>query len=89
MGSEESGNAPQDIDIEKSVIASCLLKEDCIDEVLESLDNSVFYRTSHKYYMDAVRQLRSINASIDLVSVSSYLRDKGLEKSASPGELHP
>lgn len=87
MGKNEIQDIPKNVDIERSVLASCLLIEDSVDLVVESLDKSVFYKTSHQKYFEAICHLHQNSASIDITGISSYLRDKHLTDIAPLGEL--
>ena len=87
MGGTQEKSMPNAIGIEKSVLASCLLWPECIEEVVENLDNPAFYRTAHKIYFEAIKFLHGEKAPVDLASVSQYINDKGKSKLASVSEL--
>jgi replicative DNA helicase len=78
---------PNAVGIERSVLASCLVLPECIDEVVENLDNPAFYRTAHKLYFEAIKFLHSERAPVDMVSVAQYINDKGKSNLAPASEL--
>jgi len=78
---------PQAIGFEKSVLASCLVMPDCVDEVVENLDKSFFYRTSHQIFFDAIKSLHRNGAPVDLASVGQYIHEKNMTDRAPVSEL--
>lgn len=85
--SQDSYQSPSAVDIEKSILASCLILPDTVDDIIESLTKDVFYRTSHQIYFEAIKYLRGRDAPADIVGVSQYLNDKQLTESAPIFEL--
>jgi replicative DNA helicase len=87
MGGTQSKGNPQAVGIEKSVLASCLVMPDVIDEVVENLDKIIFYRMSHQIYFEAIKTLHLQGAPVDLNSIGQYIQDKNLSDRASVSEL--
>lgn len=79
--------SPSAIPIEKSVLASAIIMPECVEEIVESLDNSAFYRTAHKIYFDAIKHLKEAGAPVDLAGIGQYIQDKNLSAKASIVEL--
>ena len=78
---------PSAVDVERSILASCLLNPEVVRDVLDSLDKSIFYRSSHQIYFEAIKYLSSQKAPIDLVSIGRYIKDNGHSDSTSISEL--
>jgi replicative DNA helicase len=78
---------PSAVDIEKSVLASCLVMPEVVPEVVDSLDKTIFYRGSHQIYFEAIKYLSLKKAPIDLVSIGRYIKDNGYSDSISISEL--
>ena len=68
---------PQNIDAERSVIGSLLIDKDIIPEVIQILGVEDFYRLDHKEIFEAILELNRNNKPVDLITVSSFLSDKG------------
>lgn len=78
---------PSAIDIERSVLASCLVMPEVVSDVLDSLDKSIFYRSSHQIYFEAIKYLNAQKAPVDLVSIGRYIKDNDHTGVASISEL--
>jgi replicative DNA helicase len=65
---------PHDIDLERSLIASCLLGG--AEDVLEHVGSSDFYYRPHIKIMESVSDLIGRNLNCDLSSVGAWLRGK-------------
>ncbi len=77
--SEEISNLklpPQNIDAEKALLGSVLIKGDSLYEVMEILSPEIFYSEKHKIIFESVLDLFSRNEPIDLLTLSSNLKDK-------------
>ncbi len=68
---------PQNIDAEKALLGSILIKSDALYEVLENVSVDTFYSDKHKIIFQAILDLFNKNEPIDLLTITSNLRDKG------------
>jgi replicative DNA helicase len=66
---------PQAIDVEATVIGTCLLYPDTIHEL--GLVPEMFYKDSHRKIFDAILTV-SRKGGVDLVTVTEFLRNKGI-----------
>lgn len=66
---------PQAIEIEESIISSCLLG--CYEDALEILTPDDFYRTAHNKIFAAVVESAKKFGSVDATTVCSILLDRG------------
>jgi replicative DNA helicase len=72
---------PHDLGTERAVLASVLLDNDTIDEVLDALEPSDFYARSNGLCFEAMVDLRRTEKPIDMLTVRAWLTDRGhLEK---------
>lgn len=72
---------PQDIEAEKGLLGSLMLDKDAIIKVADLLHPDDFYKSTHKEIYQAIENLFTSGEPIDLISVSSKLREKeNLEK---------
>ena len=62
---------PHNIELEESILASCLLYPSESTELIENLSPLHFYRTIHQKIFKIIQKLYSLNNPIDLVSVHS------------------
>lgn len=67
---------PQNIDAEKALLGSIMLNPEALYEVLEYIKPSVFYSEKHNLIFDVMMGLTSKSEPIDLLTVSSALKDK-------------
>ncbi len=72
---------PQNLEAEQAVLASMLLDPAAIDKVEELLDESVFYRETHRKTFRAISALSARNESADLITVTEELRRQGVLES--------
>jgi replicative DNA helicase len=68
---------PQNLDAEKSILASCLLFPDDLIEFADLLRPEDFYRTAPKYIFEACLKLHSEKQSVDIVTVAEELMAAG------------
>jgi len=73
---------PHSNDAELSVIGSCLLHNDVIDDVLAEVKPTDFYAEAHELLFRAIRDMHDDNRPVDLVSLGEYLKDRGELESA-------
>jgi replicative DNA helicase len=72
---------PHNLEYEESIIASCLLHEDDCQIALDILSKEDFYNKTHELIFGAIQDLNKKNNPVDLVTVTTKLRDSGsLEK---------
>jgi len=80
-GKSNSGNKairvpPQNIDSEKALLGSIMLKPNIILEVLDSITPNSFYVGKHRLIFEAMVNLFSKKEPIDLLSLSAKLKEK-------------
>lgn len=69
---------PQNLDAEKSLLGSLLLDKNTINRVIDFLQIRDFYKKIHQNVYEAVVFLFEKGEPIDLLSVSTRLKEKGL-----------
>lgn len=67
---------PQDIEAEQSVLGSLLIDKDAIIKVADIIAPEDFYRRVHEIIFQAMVELYTKNEPIDLLTVSSRLKEK-------------
>ncbi len=67
---------PQDIEAEKSLLGSLMLDKEAITKVADILHAEDFYKRNHQYIYQVVEDLFSRGEPIDLISVSSKLKER-------------
>ncbi len=72
---------PQNIDAEKALLGSILIKSDSLHEILESIRPESFYSDKHKIIFQSILDLYNKNEPIDLLTLSSILLNKKLLES--------
>ena len=79
---------PQALDVEEAVLGAMLVEPSTIDSTMEELTPSCFYDQHHSTIFEAMSALVTEHVSVDLVTVSEKLRQKGqLEEIGGPVEL--
>ena len=69
------------IDIEEAVIGAILIEKDAFNEVADVISSKDFLKEKHELIFESIKELAEKNRSIDILTVSEYLRSKGkLEK---------
>lgn len=69
---------PQNIEAEQSVIGACIMDNQVIPEVMATITTSDFYRTAHQQIWAAIVKLTSERKPVDVITLTTDLRDKGL-----------
>ena len=69
---------PQNLDAEQAALGSMLLEEEAIVQAAELLDESVFYKDSHRKIFGALLTLYKANTPVDLVTITEELKKRGL-----------
>ncbi|RMD53324.1 MAG: replicative DNA helicase [Nitrospirae bacterium] len=72
---------PQNIEAEKSVIASILIENETLSKAIEILTPEDFYKTSHKIIFRSMIDLYERNEPIDLITLTDYMSNKGMLES--------
>src|SRR3989338_8475050 len=67
---------PQDIEAEKALLGSIMLRPDMLSAVLDSVEKGAFYIEKHNWIYSAMIDLYSAGNPIDLLSVSSKLKEQ-------------
>lgn len=67
---------PQNIEAEQAVLGAILLDSEAIVAASEKIGPPDFYRTSHQYIYEAMLELGEEQEPIDLVTVTSLLKNK-------------
>lgn len=68
---------PQNIEFEKSILASCLLFKDQLEEVVDALQPHHFYNQQHQVIYQTVLDLHNSDNPVDITSVCSKLKADG------------
>lgn len=67
---------PQDVEAEKALLGSLMLSPKGIDTVIDSINEDSFYSEKHRLIFRAIAELHSKNDPIDLLSLSTTLKNK-------------
>jgi len=67
---------PQDIEAEQSVLGSLLIDKDAVVKIADIVAPKDFYRKAHEIIFDAMIGLYAKSEPIDLLTVSSRLKEK-------------
>ncbi|MBQ6254420.1 MAG: replicative DNA helicase [Bacteroidales bacterium] len=79
---------PQALEVEEAVLGAMLIEPSSVDMALEELSPSCFYDPRHKMIYEAMSELVNEHTSVDIVTVSAKLREKGnLEAVGGPVAL--
>ena len=68
---------PQDIEAEKSVLGALMIDKNAISKVADILAIDDLYKTNHQLIYEVILELFSKNQPIDILTVSSRLKEKG------------
>ena len=72
---------PQNLEAEMSVLGSMLIEEEAISRVVELLNETHFYKESHRKIFSAVINLYEFGEAVDLITLTEKLKkDNSLEK---------
>ncbi len=69
---------PQNIDSEKALLGSIMLRPETIHDIIEIVEDSAFYAEKHRLIYKAMLELYHKHEPIDLLSLSSRLKEKKL-----------
>src|SRR3989344_6251054 len=67
---------PQDIENEKALLGSIMLKQGALYEIEDLIHPDSFYATKHRILCEAMLDLHRKNEPIDILSVASRLSEK-------------
>lgn len=68
---------PQNLESERALLGSVMLRPDTLHEVFDIVKPESFYAEKHRIIFEAMLELFSKNEPIDLLSLSSRLKEKG------------
>jgi len=68
---------PQDTEAEQSVLGSILINKESFFKIADFLNSGDFYLPAHKKIFDAILDLSDKGQPLDILSVSSRLKEKG------------
>lgn len=68
---------PQSTDAEMALLGSIMLRPDTINEVMDFINHESFYSQKHRMIFKCMLELFAKATPIDLLSLSSLMRDKG------------
>ena len=74
----EGNTPPQAPDAERSVLGSMLIEPNALELALEQLHPDDFYVPAHKTIFSAMMNVRHAGNAVDLVTLSSELKDNGM-----------
>ena len=77
LGLEMGNTPPQALDVEEAVLGAMLIEPSSVDMALEELTASSFYDPKHRMIFEAMSELVTSHVSVDIVTVSAKLREKG------------
>jgi replicative DNA helicase len=69
---------PQNIDAEESILGGILLDPEAINRIVDIIRPEAFYLSAHQEIYRTMLTLQSQGSPTDLMSVTTWLRDKGL-----------
>ena len=67
---------PQNLESEKALLGSLMLKPDGMNESIDIITPDSFYAEKHRYIFQSMLELFSRSEPIDLLSLSSKLQEK-------------
>lgn len=73
---------PQNIDSEKALLGSIMLRPEGVHEIVDIVDEHSFYSEKHRLIFKTMMELFGKHEPIDLLSLSSRLKEKKLLESA-------
>lgn len=68
--------APRSEEAEMAVLGSMLLEEDAVSQAIELLEESCFYKDSHKKIFSVIIDIYAQNRPVDLITTTELLRKK-------------
>ena len=74
---ERGYSPPASLEAEQALLGSCLVRPSVLDELIDQVYESDFYRQAHARIYHAMTDLYGANLPVDLVTVCGYLKDRG------------
>jgi replicative DNA helicase len=68
---------PQAVDVEQAVLGAMMLEKNAINDTIDVLNSNSFYDQKHFYIYKAIRELFLSTSPIDLITVTSKLKENG------------
>lgn len=68
---------PQNLEAEQSVLGGVMVDPDALDRIVDIISEQDFYKAAHRKIFMAITELRRKNQPVDLLTVTSFLRDIG------------
>lgn len=78
MDSQNNKSLPQNLDAEASLLGSVLIDSDAIIKVSDILSSDDFFDQRHKHIYSALKELYDNHQSIDVLTLSNKLKEKGV-----------
>jgi len=69
---------PQNLDSEKALLGSIMLRPETMNEIVDAISPDAFYAEKHRIIYNTILELFAKNTPIDLLSLSSRLKEKNL-----------
>jgi len=68
---------PQAIDVEQAVLAAMMLDKEAISSAIEAIDETYFYKDSHRKIYMAIVDLFDRHEAVDMLTITEDLKKKG------------
>lgn len=68
---------PQAVDLEEAVLGALMLEKNALNDAIEILEPSSFYKDAHQRIYQAIKDLFSSSEPVDILTVTNHLRKKG------------
>ncbi|HMJ04537.1 MAG TPA: DnaB-like helicase C-terminal domain-containing protein, partial [Conexibacter sp.] len=78
---------PRNLDIERAVLGAALISTKSADYVLDRITTSTLFRKAHQQILACVKELRDVNAGVDIVVVKERLGPMAMEDIGGPAYL--
>ncbi len=79
---------PQDVDAERALLGSLMLKPESVHEIADSISPDSFYADKHRVVFEAMLSLMERGEPVDIITVSAELKSRGnLERSGGSASL--
>ena len=69
---------PQNVESERALLGSIMLRSESLDEIMDIIRPDAFYSEKHRLIFRAMTDLFSKNEPIDLLTLSSRLKEREL-----------
>ena len=66
---------PQNLDAEKALLGSIMLRSDAINEINDSINDRVFYSEKHRIIFRSMMELFTKSTPIDMLTLTTRLRE--------------